>query len=297
MDNQATLNIIIDALAEARAQLSSEDIFKSFQEIQSAQIRQKRINDGIYLFRPEYAAVDQSTAENYTCRLLAALSGAMPEKGAGLSRLKELLRGDEAKNFIEMILHNDLEKTAAFSHDKDIPVDIISFIGIYLARPFREEAARRLTDGLDMTPWSMGFCPVCGHFPSFCCLSGKKGKRILWCYACATQWGFERLRCPFCLNEDHDKLGYFVVNDDETMRIDTCKNCRRYLKTRRTESSQLQKDIERYYLLSAPADFIAIDEGYIQESVLGVRYASADGGETMAYRSKAFRGDLPAESR
>jgi len=43
---------------------------------------------------------------------------------------------------------------------------------------------------------------------------------------------------------------------------------------------------DKYYLGTLPLDIIAEKEGYIQESMLTVRYDNADGNELLMYRQK-----------
>jgi hypothetical protein len=43
---------------------------------------------------------------------------------------------------------------------------------------------------------------------------------------------------------------------------------------------------DKFYLGTLPLDIIATNEGYIQESILTVRYDNSDGNELLMYRQK-----------
>jgi len=278
---------ILASIADAATQTLSEALYDAFQEIEPAEIRQMRIDRGEYLLQTGRASVNETAAEKYAAGLLDGLSRAMNDDEMDLTDLKKSIRGNEVRILSDLILENKAEDLEAFAHTCNVRLDVLSFFAVYFARPYRKEAAARLTRDVDLSRWPRGFCPVCGHAPCFCRLAGRAGRRILWCHACTTLWNFDRLRCPFCLNDDHDKLTYYTVDDDETYRIDVCDHCRRYLKTGRTHEMALDKteestDIEHDYLLTAHLDYIAAREGYIRESVLGACFESAHGQEARA---------------
>ncbi len=60
-------------------------------------------------------------------------------------------------------------------------------------------------------------CPQCGHLPLVGMIRDEvevKGRRLLVCSLCATEWSFRRLTCPNCEENDPAKLSY---HESETL--------------------------------------------------------------------------------
>ena len=90
------------------------------------------------------------------------------------------------------------------------------------------------------------------------------GKRTLWCAACGTTWGVERLVCPACGTADQSALGYLSIEGDEARRIDTCRACGGYIKTVDMRARGLKWTLARAdleLLRSADLDVLAAREG------------------------------------
>ena len=96
-------------------------------------------------------------------------------------------------------------------------------------KPFLISHAKTVRGLIDQESWRRGYCPVCGGASDFAYIDKERGARWLMCARCDTEWLFQRLDCPFCRNQDQNKLGYF---DDESglYRLYVCEKCRRYLK-------------------------------------------------------------------
>ncbi|MEI6305745.1 MAG: formate dehydrogenase accessory protein FdhE, partial [Deltaproteobacteria bacterium] len=123
-----------------------------------------------------------------------------------------------------------------------------------------ESFADGITPG-DVSGWQEPLCPVCGSRPGMAELVGEEGKRFLCCSTCSFLWPFKRLKCPSCGSEDPESLGYFTIGDG-VVRVDTCKECSRYIKTRdsRKGNSDVPLDVED--LLSIHLDLLASREGF-----------------------------------
>jgi FdhE protein len=108
--------------------------------------------------------------------------------------------------------------------------------------------------------WQEGFCPVCGSRAGMAELVGEEGRRSLCCSACAFRWPYKRLQCPFCGNDDLEKLAYFVAGDGPT-RVDSCKLCSRYIKTRDSRKGNADVPLDVEDLLTMHLDLLAAREG------------------------------------
>lgn len=129
-------------------------------------------------------------------------------------------------------------------------------------RPFLISHARTLRGSIDQERWRRGYCPVCGGSPDFAYLEKERGTRWLVCSRCDTEWVFQRLDCPFCRNQDQNKLGY-LTDDSGLYRLYVCEKCRRYLKAidLRVAKEEVLLPLER--LLTLDLDRQAKEQGYL----------------------------------
>jgi len=133
-------------------------------------------------------------------------------------------------------------------------------------KPIFESYAERLKDYIEQESWFKGSCPICGSEPFLGELkdyANVVGAKFLICSLCGFHWRYKRLGCPFCSNDNHQKLRYFNTEaDGKAYRIDVCEECKRYIKTIDTKIigdviSPLIEDISTLHL-----DIIANNEGY-----------------------------------
>ena len=101
------------------------------------------------------------------------------------------------------------------------------------------------------------------------------------------------MRCPFCLTTDAEKLPYLTIDDNEHLPLYVCEECKRYLKHRR-EEKDARRDPDVDFILTVPLDYVATNQGYIQESPIPVRFEKPDGEASRAYRAKARYEDGPS---
>jgi len=204
--------------------------------------------------------------------LLDAFREHLAERHEDWERLEHVVRrGDlAASELLEATLQHRWDLVQGWARGSSLDADSLQFFSLYLARPFRQQAARRLWDETWAGLWQEGYCPVCGHGPALGRLIGGSGRRRLWCCGCNTSWPFARIACPFCQCHVQDQLGYLTVNEFPSCRIYVCDRCRRYLKTivcPEEESAGDDWDYDRDYFSTVVLDPIALGEGYIAEPV------------------------------
>ncbi len=75
-------------------------------------------------------------------------------------------------------------------------------------------------------------CPICQSLPQFAILrpEGEGAARSLGCSFCLREWLFRRLVCPWCGEENKEKLPRFSSEDSQYVYISGCDTCKRYLK-------------------------------------------------------------------
>ncbi|MFQ5646557.1 MAG: formate dehydrogenase accessory protein FdhE [bacterium] len=142
------------------------------------------------------------------------------------------------------------------------------FILIYTLYPFMSALSERLS--LPETDDYAPRCPVCGGGPLLASLTpaGKENQRFgggnirrLHCSFCGTSWVYSRPKCPFCQEENPEKLGFFELPGLTSARVDYCDTCKRYLKTLRefpaSKMSLLWEDV-----CTCKLDLAAGQQGY-----------------------------------
>ena len=91
--------------------------------------------------------------------------------------------------------------------------------------------SNRVTEQLCESSWPRGDCPVCGASPALAESRGLEQRRFLRCDRCGAGWPGDRLRCPFCGQNDHHVLRtLFAEEDQERCRLVLCDDCGSRLK-------------------------------------------------------------------
>jgi len=260
-----------EALRAARTMVSEAELYGCFPIERNSDTIQKKLKEGKPLLDPGHIQIKNAVAESVFESLLRVFRGHLAEKTEDWERLEQGVRrgGIPVRELLEATLQHRWDALQAWAGEFSIDLDALQFFSIYLARPFRQQAARHLWDQTQTVSWQEGYCPVCGHSPVLGRLIGAPGHRQLWCCCCNTSWSFPRIGCPFCKNQSQDQLGYLTVNEFASYRIYVCDRCRRYLKTIvcPEESGKGDWDYDRDYFSTVVLDPIALREGYIAETV------------------------------
>ena len=259
------------AIGEIAAAVSEEDLFESFSvESDNDQIQQQ-LEKGEYLFAPERTKIKAAAAEKVFELLIEKFRIHLGEKTEEWDKIDQGCKAGDigASELLDATLRHHWEVLQGWAQKYSIDIDALQFFSIYLARPFREQAAKRLWEKDYNKNWHQGYCPVCGHSAVLSCLTGEEQRRELWCCCCNTRWDFTRIGCAYCLNQEHDQLGYLTVEEFASNRIYVCDKCKRYLKAKVcTENANEQEwDYDREYFSTITLDPIALSEGYIAEPV------------------------------
>ncbi len=79
--------------------------------------------------------------------------------------------------------------------------------------------------------YSASLCPACFARPQLAVLrpEGEGSARWLQCSFCLREWLFRRLICPWCGEEDKEKLPHYSEPSLAAVRVDACDSCHRYL--------------------------------------------------------------------
>ncbi len=109
---------------------------------------------------------------------------------------------------------------------------LLRLLGWTAARPVLAAAASP-AEWRDEARWGRGHCPTCGSLPAMAWLApGEAARpRFMICGCCGTRWRYRRIGCPFCGEENPERLEVLQVEEDPGLRLDTCAGCGGYLKT------------------------------------------------------------------
>ena len=186
---------------------------------------------------------------------------ATPLMAAEVGKIEEIL--DHQRMDLKKLIREGgkEEKVERVAGETGLDKRILSFFIHQSRKPCIEAALEHLRHELDPESWLKGYCPVCGSLPDLSLLKEETGRRYLLCSYCGYQWRFERLLCPFCNNKGPDSLHYFCGEEEETIRIDLCESCRKYIKT---IDLRVREDIDPALedLATLHLDIVASQEGY-----------------------------------
>lgn len=140
--------------------------------------------------------------------------------------------------------------------------DVLSFVLFMSLSPFYSAYTEKVAAVNDFSLWRQGHCPVCGQVAVMARHRSADGARLLFCWLCHAEWVFPRLVCPYCGNDDQEKLRFFYVQDDRALQVHVCEQCKRYLKT--IDHRTLEKDLllNTDEIATRHLDLLAKNEGY-----------------------------------
>ena len=100
---------------------------------------------------------------------------------------------------------------------------------------------------------------------------GHGAKRFLLCALCLHEWECLRIVCPFCGEQDFDKLPVYTAEQFSHVRIDACDRCHHYIKTIDLTKDGLAVPCVDD-IASVSLDLWARERGYtrIKNNVLGI---------------------------
>lgn len=152
-----------------------------------------------------------------------------------------------------------------FAADIDIDEDAFDLVELFMEeslRPSLEDFAEKYGNVIRNSGWDEGYCPVCGREPKIGEIKGDEGGRFLFCNQCGLEWSYNRIKCPFCGNEEQQNLAYFTVEGDERYRVDVCNVCKRYVKIVDFRDSREEVNLDVEDIATLHLDMLASEEGY-----------------------------------
>jgi len=139
---------------------------------------------------------------------------------------------------------------------------VLGGVAPLIAMPLLQSCRRAWADRAPAS-WPHGYCPICGAWPAVAEVRGLDGARHLRCRGCGGDWTTAWLRCPFCGEHDHTRLGSLVGAEGlQRQKVEVCDHCHGYLKTSTTFAPIRPEQVVLQDLATVGLDVAAIERGY-----------------------------------
>ena len=145
------------------------------------------------------------------------------------------------------------------------------FLARAFLQPYAEFVRSRLA--LNAEGYTHSLCPFCNRKPGLGILrqQGDGARRSLMCSFCLAEWGFRRIVCAGCGEENNAKLPVYTATEFDYIRVEGCDTCRGYLKTVDLTRNGLAEPLVDE-MAAAPLDLWAREHGYskLQPNLMGM---------------------------
>lgn len=150
-------------------------------------------------------------------------------------RLAELEREGwfDPAEALRRYLADDEEYFGALAEKTPTAPRLALFLAHGALAPALEKTAQKLAEGRfdPKVAWVHGHCPICASPPLIARLQEKEGYRFLTCSFCHHEYRGRRIHCPYCGEDDMEKLSYFSAPEEPGYQVHVCLTCNSYLKT------------------------------------------------------------------
>ncbi|MDI6741546.1 MAG: formate dehydrogenase accessory protein FdhE [Smithella sp.] len=226
----------------------------------------QKMHGGLPLLDLTDKKYDLTRPQKYFDSLISITEKRMPEAS---QNIKDIIQNAtfEWEKIIRASFDRKTDDAAAQetkeNRDGEENIDLIDLFLEESLRPELEFIAKKYEEKVAKSGWTEGYCPICGKEPKIGEIRREEdGKRYLFCHQCGCKWYFNRIKCPFCGNDEQHSLAYFEVEGDERYRVDVCNKCRRYIKTVELPKSSEEPNMDVEDIATLHLDMIAYDEGY-----------------------------------
>lgn len=210
-------------------------------------------------------SVDPVALRGLVGRLLQAATAADP---GGATPRDHRPSADTSMHLLLAALQHDLDGIAALATLSGIDPGTFRTVAVLAAIPLLLSAGRLLQE--QVSPWTHGYCPICGSWPLLAELRSLDRTRRLRCGGCAGDWQFSMLCCPYCGEKDHERLGTLVLDQKLAIfSVETCSSCRGYVKSITTLQALSPFEILLRDLETLELDLAARDRGYTRPEGAG----------------------------
>jgi FdhE protein len=176
---------------------------------------------------------------------------------------------DQSLGLVAAAVRQDPDALATMAAAAGVEADALTSVAHLAVYPILQSCHRTLAPGL-ASSWPHGYCPICAAWPVLAERRGLDRSRRLRCGRCAGEWEMEWLRCVYCGERDHRRLGSLVPEDGgEVLKMETCDSCRGYLKSVATLQEIPAFELLLRDLETVELDLVAMDRGYGRPEMKG----------------------------
>lgn len=226
----------------------------------------KRLQTATPLLSAKNIIVDVETCRNFLAGIIEVLTRMGNTNDTSLDAIASAIETGklDLDAIFCFLMERNRDAINNVSEKIGVPAALLEYIFQFPLKKSLEELVEKI-EPEKYADWQQGFCPVCAAKAGMAELTGEEGRRFLYCQSCTFSWQYKRLQCPACENENTETLGYFSVADEPT-RVDFCKACNRYIKTRDSRKGNVDIPLEIEELLTIHLDLLANREGLVRAS-------------------------------
>ncbi|MEW6215733.1 MAG: formate dehydrogenase accessory protein FdhE [Nitrospirota bacterium] len=201
------------------------------------EMSRQQMREGFPLIDKNEIKLDLNSATTLFKKICRAVQKKNKKIAPEIRRINQALRKNEIdlQELFKKLIARDKGYLDSVGGKTELNRWLLTFLAESSINPVLEAYAERLKSYVEQEVWFRGYCPICGSEPvmaEFKDIESVEGARFLVCSSCGYEWRFKRLACPFCGNEDHERLKYFYIEKEgKAYRVDVCEECKRYIKT------------------------------------------------------------------
>ena len=256
----------IQVLSKVLPVLFAEPVKESVPNVTNEDALSK-LNAGIPLLRDEAIQIDAKSFARRWHAICDAVAQHHPDRSA--SKFSDALRQGELRpnKLLGQILSGRSDQVRSQAIALGLDPGLSATVLRLSLFPVLSHVNRQLLPVRQHFGWRHGFCPTCGSWPLLGESRGLEQLRLLRCGLCSAEWEFSRLECPFCGTREHNVLGYFNVEGEETrFRASTCDQCRGYVKIASTLEALTGPRLLVTDVATMHLDLLAAERGYAVEN-------------------------------
>ena len=199
----------------------------------SAQVLSIKRKEGFPLVSPSEFRVDENVSKDLLkslCRIALQSNDTLKDAAEKLLHALDAHKVDPAL-LMNAFMNETSDDVIQAAEMLDIAQQVLAFFLYHSIKPSLIVNTQHLSALLlDTGTQANGRCPICGHMPGIAMLEGQ-GERFVFCSFCWQKRRVQRLVCACCGSDAHPSLGYFYSEAEPEYRVDTCNQCRAYVKT------------------------------------------------------------------